>query len=251
MSSVHVVLVGTQYPRNLGASARACGNMGAGRLIAIEPQCDPFHLEAHQGAAGAQKHLQELTVYESLASFLEQESNGIRIAFTARSGKNRPNFVLPQLLKILQQDQSSYAYQADTPLYLFFGREDDGLSTEQLESCQFAARLPVFGEFKSLNLAHAVQLALYIVQDWRDQQQSLSHREPERELVDLQSGPLVTAWLSELGFDLSSPRVNAAKTLSSLFDRSLPNAKEKEIFEKVMQQNLRKLKEGKKDGVSV
>lgn len=252
MTPVHVVLVNTQYPRNLGAAARACGNMGAGKLISVAPECETDHVEARQGAAGAQKHLEELSVYKNIEEFISSEPDGIRIAMTARSGKNRPNFLLPQLLKEFETQNQDGSFQENTPIYLMFGPEDDGLSTEQLEACQYSASLPIYGEFKSLNLAHAVQLALYIVQSWRESMDFTSTTDSKREVVDLHSGPLVKAWLLELGFDLSSPRVNAAKILTNLLDRSLPSAKEKEIFEKVVQQSLRKLREGnKEDGTTV
>lgn len=248
MSPVHVVLVNTQYPRNLGAAARACGNMGAGLLYSVAPECVTDHIEARQGAAGAQKHLTNLKTYSSLNEFQTAEAEGIRIAMTARSGKNRPNFKLPQLLESFEKQES---FNPDTPIYLVFGPEDDGLTTDQVEACQYSASLPIYGEFKSLNLAHAVQLALYIVQSWRESMDLTTCMQEERDVVELQSGPLVKAWLLELGFDLSSPKVNAAKILSKLLDRSLPSLKEKQIFEKVVQQSLRKLREGRKNGSSM
>ena len=53
IKKIDVVLVRTEYASNVGATARAMANMGADRLILIDPQCD-VDLKAREAAAGAQ-----------------------------------------------------------------------------------------------------------------------------------------------------------------------------------------------------
>src|SRR5690349_16463745 len=87
-SNICVVLVGTLYPTNVGAAARAIANMGADRLILVQPQCE-INSKARQGAAGAQKSLEDITIYKDWDEFYSREGDGIRIALTRRDGKQR------------------------------------------------------------------------------------------------------------------------------------------------------------------
>lgn len=244
MSHLSLVLVHPQYAQNVGFCSRACGNMGATRLIAVAPECDLNDSKARQGAAGAQGHLQDVIVYDSYQDFLESESEGIRIAMTARSGKSRPSKPFPQLWQELEEAHGK-EYLLSQPIYIVLGPEDDGLSTSHIDACHFAASLPIYGEFKSLNLGHAAQLSLYIAQNFLLANEGIKNPTDEANTsVAFDPQKLIGSWLEQLGFDLSSPKVNAALILNNMIKKSLPTLKEKQIFEKVVNQTLRKLKEG-------
>ena len=49
---IHIVLVGTQHPGNIGSAARALKTMGLARLALVAPQRFP-HADAEAMAAGA------------------------------------------------------------------------------------------------------------------------------------------------------------------------------------------------------
>jgi tRNA C32,U32 (ribose-2'-O)-methylase TrmJ len=221
--------------------------MGADGLFAISPECDLSESKARQGAAGAQEHLQNITLFDKVDDFVAHSEDGIRIAMSARTGKNRPSKPLPELLQEIKETHKEKDL-SNTPIYIVLGPEDDGLATSDIEKCHYCAKLPTYGEFKSLNLGHAAQLSLYIVQDFLNQNyKNTDFYEENFKPVDLDSLPLVSKWLEALGFDLSSPKVNAALNLSTMLNKCLPTQKEKDLFDKVLNQTLRKLKE-KTDG---
>lgn len=250
MSQLSLVLVNPQYAQNVGFCSRACGNMGAGSLMAVSPECDLSDSKARQGAAGAQDHLESITVYEDYPQYLEKNSEGIRIAMTARSGKSRPTKPLPDLLKELAETNGMEVLRG-TPIHIVLGPEDDGLSTSHIDACQFTASLPIYGDFKSLNLGHAAQLSLFIAQNFLLASDGVKNpMEESNASVPFEPKALISTWLEHLGFDLSSPKVNAALILSNMLKKSLPTLKEKQIFEKVIHQNLRKLKEGNNGNAS-
>ena len=47
------------------------------------------------------------------------------------------------------------------PIAILFGREDNGLSNEELARCNVHVRIPSSAEYGSLNLAMAVQIVTY------------------------------------------------------------------------------------------
>ena len=55
---INVVLVRSLYDRNIGSSSRAMANMGAHRLILVNPQCEITY-EAQLAAATGQEALQK------------------------------------------------------------------------------------------------------------------------------------------------------------------------------------------------
>ena len=63
---LRIVLVGTQHPGNIGASARALKTMGLRRLALVAPERFP-HADAEAMAAGADDVLADATIYPSLA----------------------------------------------------------------------------------------------------------------------------------------------------------------------------------------
>ena len=48
---------------------------------------------------------------------------------------------------------------------LVFGREDAGLSNEELEICDIVVNIPTSPEYPSMNLSHAVAVVLYELSD--------------------------------------------------------------------------------------
>lgn len=243
MTPVHVVLHRSIYPRNVGMCARAIGNMGAGRLILVAPQCALTN-EAKQGAAHAQDILANASIYNSLADFHTSEGEGLRIALSGRDNRLKAPDELSQALKDMLEDSENPIHHSSRPIYLMFGPEDDGLSTEEMELCHHVCRLPVFGPIPSLNLSHAVLLTLYMVQTSLGHKMSLTPDASTHEMAPLfYPAKTIHIWLEALGFDLSARRVNIEKTLNRIFLSRSPTQEELRILDSVLHQTVRKLKE--------
>lgn len=218
--------------------------MGARQLVIVSPD---FILsdEGKQGAAHAQEILKSSRRYDSLKNFLAKEGEGFRIALSGKDARLQPSEQLGDVLKLATKNFQHRIHDSRDPIYLFFGAEDDGLTAEEMEACHHVCRLPTFSEISSLNLSHAVLLTLYMVRDSLGQstpESSLSSNEEVLTEVPETFSSALQEWLSTLGFDLSSPRINIAKTMNRLLMSKAPTKEEVRILNTVIQQTVRKLK---------
>lgn len=151
-----VVLVETMGPANLGSVARSAAAYGITDLRLAAPQCQPDESTLMWACYG-KRVLQEMRIFQTLDEALADV--GLAVAFTRRDGKRRHrHHSLAQLCQeILPR------YQSEAPLALVFGNEESGLSNEQVRICQRSCEIPVLASDGSLNLSHAVAVALYEV----------------------------------------------------------------------------------------
>jgi TrmH family RNA methyltransferase len=251
---INLVLVRTIYPSNIGSVARVMGNMGACRLILVDPQCE-INSKARESAAGAQKYLASRSTYSHWDEFYQNEISGVRIGLTRRTGKLRTDISLNDVLPRLNLNLSD----SNPPqIYLVFGPEDNGLSADDLALLNFSASLPIFGEFPSMNLSHAVLLACYLVKDWAqalaiDQIRQVDIDQPKMKpqeglIGKRKTGGLyfpdesIRIWLEEIGFSLEKRRASAYTTIRRLLLQNQPSETELHVLEAVLQQNIRKLR---------
>ncbi len=247
---LRIVLVRTLYERNIGATSRAMSNMGAKKLVLIEPQCELTY-EAQQAAATGQDGLQNRITYKSWEDFEAQEPEGIRICFTARDGKGRQVRDIDEVLADIHDHAPAFQINSETPvvIHFIFGPEDWGLSGDDLDHGHFAACIPTFGENWSLNLAQATLLAMFSLRKaWgglRTQLDGGADRRAPSGAEGINPDATLKTWLLEMGFDLSKRRVNVYKVIRRMLLQNTPTHKELIILETVLQQSLRKLREWK------
>jgi TrmH family RNA methyltransferase len=151
-----VVLVETMGTANLGAVARCAAAYGVTDLRLAAPRCEPDESTLMWACYG-KRVLGDMRTFETLEEALTDV--GLAVAFSRRDGKRRHrHHSLAQLCQeVLPQ------YHADAPLALVFGNEESGLSNHHLAMCQRSAEIPVVAADGSLNLSHAVAVALYEV----------------------------------------------------------------------------------------
>lgn len=150
-----IVLVEPQTPGNVGMVCRAMKNMGL-RHLRLVKGCRTDHSEARKFAVSARDLLDGAVRFESLEEALADIE--ISVATTRRIGKYRQEVMVPAELvaKLREKTVSSRAA-------LVFGREDNGLSTDELALCRWQATIPTSDEYGSLNLAQAVLIFCYEV----------------------------------------------------------------------------------------
>ena len=244
---LNVVLVGSLYSRNVGYVSRAMANMGADRLILINCKCD-YNLEAREGAAGAQNHLLTATRYKSWSEFFANEKAGVRFAFSARQKKETDTLSFESRLTTMLKENAGGDSEKSGIYYLIFGPEDHGLSNEDLEFANYICNLPIFGAFKSLNLSHAVLIALYIFQTTISSASragsGLSEKAEGQSRDELFYFPqeAIREWLTTLGFKIGDRRIDAYKILKRILLSSRSTQKELRVLEAIVQQTVRKLK---------
>lgn len=259
---INIVLVRPLYASNVGACSRAMSNMGAHQLFIVDRQCE-IDYSAQQAAATGQEGLQKRIEYSSWEEFYDKESNGIRIALTARDGRSRQVFDLEDTLMKIRDSRLSQedvaAPTVENKIYLIFGPEDCGLSFSDVKNCHYCCSIPTFGDNWSLNLAQAVLLALFITRKtWGGTRTVLDGQIRPREIkqnenllaIKSQKSNLlpdrtIKIWLETLGFDLSKKKVNVYTVMRRILLHNVPTYQEVRILETILQQNIRKLKRQK------
>ncbi len=153
LDKIRIVLVNTSHPGNIGAAARAMKNMGLSRLVLVAPKEYPAD-RAVWRAASAVDLLDRALVVETLDEALAD--CGLVIGTSARERR------IPWPLLTPRECGERVRAEADKhQVALVFGREDRGLTNEELHKCHFHVHIPANPEYSSLNLAAAVQVICY------------------------------------------------------------------------------------------
>ena len=162
LDKIHIVLVATTHPGNIGAAARAMKaisgrakgacrkTMGIKKMDLVTPKSFPC-AEATALAAGADDVLSNARVHQDLQSAIRGCVYTLGTSARARNIAWPVTDPVQATRRVLNLVASSGADAA-----VVFGRESAGLSNEELEACN-----AVNPEFSSLNLAAAVQLVCY------------------------------------------------------------------------------------------
>ncbi len=153
LDDVRIVLVSPLYGGNIGSVCRAMANMGLSDLAIAAPRRNDMN-EARMMACHARDILESRTEYPDLAAAVAD--CGMVVGTTARLGLYRQHVKTPRELAkdILASSESRKAA-------IVFGREDNGLSNEELALCTQLIRIPVTAEYESINMAQAVLICCY------------------------------------------------------------------------------------------
>ncbi|MGS2716740.1 tRNA (cytosine(32)/uridine(32)-2'-O)-methyltransferase TrmJ [Eionea flava] len=153
LQSVRIVLVNTSHPGNIGGVARAMKNMGLTELYLVSPRDYPSD-KALWRASNATDVLESAKVVETLDDAIAD--CGLVIGTSARSRRIPWPLVTPR-----ECADRSYHEAATHPVAIVFGREDRGLTNEELHKCNYHVHIPSNPDYSSLNLAAAVQVVAY------------------------------------------------------------------------------------------
>ena len=150
-----VVLVEPQLGENIGAAARAMANFGLGRLRLVKPVQGWPNDKAHMMAAGADRILDNATLYDTLQAAIGDCT--FVLAATARNHDQAKEVVGAAAAAALLAPKVA----AGETVALVFGRERNGLENHEVGLADRILTLPVNPAFASLNLAQAVLVVAY------------------------------------------------------------------------------------------
>ncbi|MBD2439117.1 RNA methyltransferase [Nostoc sp. FACHB-110] len=153
LAGIKIVLVEPAGPMNVGAIARVMKNFGLTNLVLVNPQCNHLSAEAMKMAVHAKDILESAVLESTLPAALQGCVRAIATTARVRDWQTpmeNPRTALPWLL---EEPEKSSA--------LIFGREDRGLSNEELNYAQRFVRIPSSEIYPSLNLASAVGICCY------------------------------------------------------------------------------------------
>ena len=152
-ADISIVLVEPQSPGNVGMVCRAMKNMGLSNLRLVNP-CPIDHPEALMFAVSAKDLLEKAEIFPDLQSALADSP--LSVATTRRHGKYRQEVFSPsEVVEKIAADAGANRCS------LVFGREDSGLTTQEVSLCRWQATIPTSDEYGSLNLAQSVLIFCY------------------------------------------------------------------------------------------
>ena len=154
--TLHVVMVGTQHPGNLGAVCRSLLNHGFNSLRLVQPVCHPNDIEARNRAKHAGKILDSCQIYDSLEDAVQDCS-----LVVGTSGKREIGNKTQKRHFIYPWEFSERIYDVDQSIALVFGEEGKGLSIDDLLRCDYLVTLPTWEGYPITNLSHAVHTLTY------------------------------------------------------------------------------------------
>jgi tRNA/rRNA methyltransferase len=150
-----VILVEPQLGENIGAAARAMANFGLSRLRLVKPKQAWPNDKARMMAAGADRILDGAELYDTLEGAIADCS--FVFATTARAHDQAKPVVGPAEAAALMAPRIA----AGETVALLFGRERNGLESDEVALADRIVTLPVNPAFASLNLAQAVVIVAY------------------------------------------------------------------------------------------
>ena len=155
LSHVRIVMVNTTLPANIGSALRAMKTMGLSKLVLVAPKTYP-HPDIDALAAGATDLIAQIEIVETLADAIKD----CHLVF-GTSARSR-TIPWPLLDARPAAEKSISAVVNDQQdVAVVFGREDRGLTNEELAMANYHVTIPVNTDYGVLNVAQAIQVICY------------------------------------------------------------------------------------------
>lgn len=139
---------------NIGSAARAMTNMGLHDLRLVNPIADLHDQEAKKFGHGAQELLDQTKIYSTLQEAVCDCS--LTIATSHKPTRyHQESYLIGDLGKKLAP------YCQNNKVAILFGRENHGLSNDEINCCAWLVHIPTAVPYPSLNLAQAVMIVCY------------------------------------------------------------------------------------------
>ncbi len=150
------ILVEPATPGNIGSAARAIKTMGFSDLRLVNPT-DHLQDEARWLAHGANDILENARLFQSLQKACQDLD--LIIGTTAKNRSVKIDYYdTHQIRKIIEEKGNTIQ-----KIGIVFGREESGLSNEELQLCHIASSVPLAAKYPSINLAQSVMIYAHIL----------------------------------------------------------------------------------------
>ena len=167
---INIVLVETSHPGNIGSVARAMKTMGLSKLSLINPRKFPSG-ETNALSGNATDILENAQVYKTIEDSIKTST-----FVYATSSRNRtiqwPTINVEEAAELILNQTT-----AQKEISILFGREDRGLTNEELQLANTHIEIPANPDYPVLNLAMSAQILSYEIfkashntraRDWHD-----------------------------------------------------------------------------------
>jgi TrmH family RNA methyltransferase len=153
LDNISIIVVEPLTAGNVGSITRACQNLGIQNIILINP-CDYHVDDAYRLAKNAKPLLFKITTREKLEDCMKDHH--ILVGTTQRRRENQVPFYGPaEMIKKITP------YSKESRIGIVFGRENYGLSNEELDFCNFQSSIPAHKDNPVFNLSQAVLIYAY------------------------------------------------------------------------------------------
>jgi len=151
---VKIILIETSNSGNIGSTLRAMKTMGFSNLCLVNPKKFPSE-EVTALAANASDLIDTVQVVNSL----EEALDGCNLVIGTSSRDRKvpwPNeSIISASPKIIAEADK------DNVVAILFGREDRGLTNDELQRCNLHVHIPANEDYPVLNVAMSVQVVCY------------------------------------------------------------------------------------------
>jgi tRNA/rRNA methyltransferase len=180
--NLRVVLVEPIYEGNIGSIARAMKNFGFHELILVNPcQIEDF------GLAMA-SHAKDILESARSVSCLEEAIEGANLVIGTtgkRLGNEQKHLRLHLRVPCLSPHELAEKLQGRSGIVaLLLGREDIGLTSQELAGCDLLASVPTSRLYPIMNISHAAAILLYELSQISEGEIHLASRESLLRLLD-------------------------------------------------------------------
>ncbi len=141
-----VIFVEPQTSGNIGFIARSMKNFRLNELITVNPSCE-IDDDSKARAMHAEDVLKNSKVFSSLEDALKEVD--ISVATTSN-----PKGLTPE--KVAEKSS-----ERKGDIGLVFGREDIGLTNDEIRECDLVSYIPASEEYGTLNVSHAAVIFFY------------------------------------------------------------------------------------------
>ena len=153
-NQVQIVLVETSHPGNIGSVARAMKTMGLQNLVLVKPRNFPSK-EAFVLSGNAQDLIEQAVVVDTLDEAIKNCTN-----IYATSARTR-SISWPIITAEMAGIEINKFVREGTKTSIIFGREDRGLTNEELQKANKHILIPSSEDYPVLNIAMSVQVIAY------------------------------------------------------------------------------------------
>jgi len=167
---INIVLVDTIHPGNIGSVARAMKTMGLSRLSLVNPRIFPSD-DAVALSGNAKDVLKNAQIFTSIKDAIEDST----FVYATSSRDRSIQWPITDAAKSASDIVNEV--NSDKEISIVFGKEDRGLTNEELEYANRLIEIPANPEYPVLNLAMSVQIITYEIfkassdnklKEWRD-----------------------------------------------------------------------------------
>lgn len=157
-----IILVCPQMGENIGASARAMKNFGLSELRIVAPRDGWPNPKADSMSVGAVDIIKSAKIYDDLPSAIEDIEFLYATTGVPRS-MNKDYIMAHEIGKSHPFELSGSSARVGPRVGIMFGRENCGLTNEEISYANAILSIATAPDFSSLNIAHAVAVVAHSI----------------------------------------------------------------------------------------